>query len=158
MKLVDELLGLIDSLEEADVEYAVCGGIALAIHGVPRFTKDIDLLVRTSDLDRVRSAAHRCGFTLEGGRLTFGAGTDQVREVFRVSKASGSELLTLDLLLVSPALEDVWRSRRRTEWRERRAWVVSRDGLVRMKRIAGRPQDLVDIERILEPGAGGADE
>lgn len=41
VNLVDELRGLLESLNGAGVEYAVCGGIAVAIHGYPRFTKDI---------------------------------------------------------------------------------------------------------------------
>jgi len=149
VNLVDELLGLVESLNGAGVEYAVCGGIAVAIHGYPRFTKDIDLLIRASDLDRVRTAAKPRGFVLEGGRLCFGAGTQKEREVFRLSKADGPELLTLDLLLAGPALEEVWNSRQRVEWRGQRVWVVSRDGLVRMKRMAGRLQDLADVEHLL---------
>lgn len=154
MDLVEELLGLIESLHDAGTEYAVCGGIALAIHGFPRFTKDIDLLVRVADLDRVRTAASQRGYSLEGGRMSFGAGTQTAREMLRLSKAEGSDLLTLDLLLVSPALEDAWKSRWRIEWRGRQVSVVSRDGLVQMKRISGRPQDLVDVDRMLGPSEG----
>ena len=119
MNLVEELLGLVDELLAQQVEYAVCGGIALAIHGHPRFTKDIDLLIQLDDLERVRSAAHRRGFTLEGGLLRFGAGTEKDRSIFRLSKADGPEILTLDLLLVGPALAGVWETRRTVEWRGR---------------------------------------
>jgi hypothetical protein len=149
VNLVDELHSLIESLDAAGVEYAVCGGIALAIHGRPRFTKDIDLLVRAADLERVQSLAKSRGFTLEGGWLSFAPGTKEEREMLRLSKAEGSGLLTLDLFLVGPILEDVWNSRRSLEWQGRQVWAVSREGLMRMKRLAGRPQDLVDLDDLL---------
>jgi hypothetical protein len=150
VNLVDELLGLVESLNSAGVEYAVCGGIEVAIHGHPRFTKDIDLLIAASDLDRVRTAVSGRGFVLEGGRFCFGAGTQSEREMFRISRADGSDVLTLDLLLVGPVLADAWNTRQRVEWRGQPMWVVSRDGLVRMKRVSGRPQDLADVSHLID--------
>ena len=69
-------------------------------------------------------------------------------DIYRVSKASGSELLSLDLIVVSPGLKDVWESRVVFEFFDVQCPAVSRAGLIRMKTIAGRPQDLVDIERL----------
>lgn len=37
MNLKDELDSLIDALRSAGIDYAVCGGMAMAIHGHPRF-------------------------------------------------------------------------------------------------------------------------
>jgi hypothetical protein len=143
-----ELLGIVDALSLAGVEYAVCGGVALAIHGYPRFTKDIDLLVREEDLDAVRKAVAARGFTVEGGRIPFGLGRADERVVYRISKVASREVLTLDLLLVSPVLEDVWADRRVARWQGRDLQVVSRQGLATMKRLAGRDQDLVDVRRL----------
>jgi len=53
--------------------------------------------------------------------------------------------MTLDLLVVGEELQVVWDTRRRASWDGRDLAIVSREGLVTMKRIAGRPQDLVDI-------------
>ena len=44
--LIAELEQLVDALHADAAEYALCGGLALAVHGHPRATKDIDLLVR----------------------------------------------------------------------------------------------------------------
>ena len=38
LDLYDELAALLDALEAANAEYAVCGGLAMAIHGIPRAT------------------------------------------------------------------------------------------------------------------------
>jgi hypothetical protein len=51
-------------------------------------------------------------------------------------------------LLVTPQVEDVWETRETIDFLGRKLWVVSRGGLVKMKRLAGRPQDLADIERL----------
>ncbi len=44
-KLYDELRTLISALDRGKIEYALCGGIAMAIHGRPRATVDIDILI-----------------------------------------------------------------------------------------------------------------
>jgi hypothetical protein len=148
MDLYEELLGLVDALTRGGVDYAICGGIALAIHGHPRFTKDIDLLVRLEDVDAVLAAVATRGFDLLAAPMAFGAGTPQERHVRRVSKAEGAELLTLGLLIVSPALDEAWRGRGAVEWRGRRLRAVSASGLVHMKRLAGRDQDLLDVKKL----------
>ncbi len=107
MDLIEELIGLSEAFDAAAVDYAVCGGVALAIHGHPRFTKDIDILVRTEDLERALAAAATRGFTREGGKITFQTSTKDKRAMFRVSKARGARLLTLDLLLAGPGYDSI---------------------------------------------------
>ena len=157
MELLDELSGLVDALNAEGIDYAVCGGIAVAIHGHPRFTKDLDVLVQRADVDRIRAAARRCGFTLEGMPMLFGAGSKSEREILRLTKAVASETVTLDLLLVGPPLVEVWAARKATKWRGRDLWVVSREGLLHMKHLSGRPQDLVDIQALTRPDGGERD-
>jgi hypothetical protein len=69
MDLYDEFFSLIEAFDAASVPYAVCGGIAVAIHGYPRFTEDIDLLIHLSDEQRALQVAATRQFTIEGGRL-----------------------------------------------------------------------------------------
>ena len=57
MDFFQELKDLAIALDASVVDYALCGGVALAIHGVPRATQDIDLLVRPEDLSRLRDVA-----------------------------------------------------------------------------------------------------
>jgi hypothetical protein len=54
MDIREEFLSLVDVLNGSSVEYAVCGGIALLFHGVPRLTIDIDILVREQDVTEVK--------------------------------------------------------------------------------------------------------
>jgi len=45
LDLVDEFRALLDGLERDGVDYAVCGGLAFAIHARLRATIDVDLLL-----------------------------------------------------------------------------------------------------------------
>jgi hypothetical protein len=155
--LYEELLALVSSLEAQGVGYAICGGIAVAIHGYARFTRDIDVLIRRDDLERVRELARALGFDLEAGIIPFAKGTPKEREVFRVSKAVGPDLLSLDLVLVSPILEDVFSSRVFGSWQQRSLQVVSREGLAKMKRLADRDQDRLDLKQLGFADTGGID-
>jgi hypothetical protein len=146
MDLYEELLALVDRLAAEGIDYALCGGVAVAFHGHPRFTKDIDILLRPEDVDRTLDAIATLGFDLDAGTITFGTGTPEAREVRRVSKSLGPDVLTLDILLVSAVLEGVWATRGVFAWRDREIRVVSREGLVLMKRLAGRDQDLLDAK------------
>lgn len=148
LDLVAELLAIARALEQANLPYAVCGGVAVTIHGAVRSTKDIDLLVRREDREAVLAKVAELGFDLAALPMVFGAGTLGAREVQRVSKLGHSDLLTLDLLLADPIYAEAWEHRECVEWEGTSLWVVSRDGLVRMKRLAGRLQDLADIEKL----------
>ena len=148
MDLHIDLGRLVDALSRVRIEYALCGGLAVAVHGFPRSTKDIDLLVRPEDAPRIVSAVASIGFTLDAGELPFGWRGPHPRRVRRISKTEGPEVLTLDLVLLPPWLANVWDSREVIWWEGRELTVVSRDGLLEMKRIAGRPQDLADIARL----------
>lgn len=151
MELFEAFERIIDTLNANGVEYAVCGGIAVNLLGHVRATRDIDLLVRVEDVDRVRDLVKPLGFVLRSGRIPFGEGTPKAREVWRVSRAQGPSLLSLDLLVVTPVYEEVFRGRVPTSWRGRTFCVVNPAGLIAMKRLAGRPQDLADIAALETP-------
>jgi len=147
MDLLGELRNLVAAFGREQVEYALCGGVALAVHGVPRATQDIDILVRIEQLDELRAAARSCGFTLQTSAMTFsGSGIT----LYRFTKIENQQHLMLDALIAGPPLDTVWETCERLEWDEGVVNVVSRDGLITLKLAAGRPQDLVDVQRLRE--------
>jgi hypothetical protein len=148
MNLRDEFLTVLGSLADAGIEHAVCGGFAVAIHGYPRLTQDIDLLVRAADLERAREVLRRVGFTIEGGMLVFDGGRPTEHHLWRVSKADGEDLVTVDLLLAEGMLAEVWETREVHALGDRQVTVVSTSGLRRMKLAAGRRKDLDDLEQL----------
>jgi len=144
--LLDELSELISALNENQIEYAVCGGLSLAIHGFVRATVDIDILIQPESLEKTYKIAEEKGFDIRGLDISF---MERAVEIRRVSKIDADgEVLSLDLLLVTPQVEDVWETREEIDFLGNRLSVVSREGLIKMKRLAGRPQDLADIERL----------
>jgi len=143
--LVPELKNITDLMDERGIEYAVCGGLSMAILGFPRATLDIDILIRPESLDTAFEIAKQLGFEMRGLDLSFRV---QAVEIRRVSKVVGEDILSLDLLLVTPQVEDVWESRHNVKFEGRALSVVSRDGLIKLKTLAGRPQDIADIHRI----------
>ena len=148
LQIKEELLRITHCLNSANLDYALCGGLAVAVHGYPRATKDIDLLVSADQLDRVREVLASIEYDLESGEIPFDKGSHKERRIFRVSRAVGHELFTLDLILVTPVFADVWETREDIELESQRIHVVSIEGLIKMKQLASRPQDLADIDAL----------
>ncbi|MBL9013010.1 MAG: nucleotidyl transferase AbiEii/AbiGii toxin family protein [Myxococcales bacterium] len=141
----DELVALLSAFDRSNVEYALCGALALAVHGAPRATKDIDLIARKEDLETIRELVRTLGYVFEALPMEFsGSGI----EVQRFSKLVDGRPLMLDLLWLNPKLDRIWNDRISMTWEDRTLTVVSRDGLITLKLTAGRPQDLVDIQSL----------
>lgn len=145
--LFDELTHIVAALDACGVEYAVCGALALAIHGVPRATKDIDMLVQAHALERLRPAVAGCGYTIEALPMTFSTSGITVH---RFTKLDGGEAMMLDVLIADGPLGSVWATRQQLAFSAGSIGVVSRAGLITLKLAAGRPQDLADIARLQE--------
>lgn len=144
--LLDELEQIIGDLEANGIEHAVCGGLALTIHGFPRATFDIDILIRAESLERACEIAAAAGYDIRGLDVSF---KERAVEIRRVSKIDDEgEILSLDFLLVTQQVEDVWETRENFEWKDKTLWIVSREGLIKMKTLAGRAKDLIDIGRL----------
>lgn len=136
LDLESELDGVIAALTRAGVEYAVCGGVAMAVHGFTRATEDLDLIVRPEDVCRFADAVAEVGFM-----------SDTTSRLAKVDRVDG-DVLAIDLSPVMPATEHVWRTRRVITWNDRPLSLVSREGLIALKRLRATAQDLVDIERL----------
>lgn len=145
MDLFDEFVNLTAALEAVRAEYAVCGGLAMAIHGFPRATIDVDLVVPPRSVEHVLACAHNLDYSIPADPMSLAGGAVEIR---RVTKIEQNDLLSLDLILVTPALERVWNERVRIRWERGELWVVSRQGLVTMKRLRDSGQDQDDIKQL----------
>jgi hypothetical protein len=144
--LAEEFEAVISALAEHGIEYAVCGGLAMAIHGFPRATVDIDLLIPADAEERVYAAVESLGFRIRANPMHLDQGRMEIRRISKIDPAG--DTLMLDLLLVTPASEDVWRHRTTIESEFGLISVVSREGLIALKsgRMSGVDQD--DIKRL----------
>jgi hypothetical protein len=125
--IADELQKLVVVLDEREIDYALCGGMAMAVHGRLRMTIDIDLLIPSSALDEVFEIAGSLGYNIRGKDMSFASGTVEIRRVSKIDPQDG-ELLPLDLLLVTPATVNAWESRRKADWEGGKLSVVSAAG------------------------------
>jgi hypothetical protein len=148
MILSEELVAVTTALESARIDYAVCGGFAVGLHGYPRMTFDLDLLIQEADVPRFEAAVRPLGFDVVAGTFAFRRGTPQETRFWRVSKFDGPDHLVLDALLVTPVFEIVWQTRQRIRFDAHELWVVSREGLAIMKQLSGRAKDLVDLQNL----------
>ena len=149
LDLYDEFRRLLTVLEQQSIDYALCGGIAMAVHGAPRATIDIDLLIQQEALQSLITIATELGYTIRRKDLQFANGAIEIRRFSKIEPESG-DLLSLDLLLVTPEILPVWQSRITANWEGGKLSVVSRDGLIQLKQLRSSGQDLDDIKRLRE--------
>jgi hypothetical protein len=145
MKLRDEMNLLVKALSQSQIPYALCGGLAMAMHGWPRATLDIDLLVEEQSLPLIREMAKKLGYRHESGFATFSEGRVKL---FRLVKLDGEEFLPLDILLVTPDLKDAWNTRQQIDSDSGPISVVSTSGLIQMKTMRGNGTDQEDIRKL----------
>lgn len=153
LDILDELRRLVAVLDEHEVGYALCGGMAMGVHGRARTTIDIDLLIPSDSLDKVYALAKTLGYNIRGKEMSFANGAVEIRRVSKIDLEDG-ELLSLDLLLVTPEILPAWESRVIAEWEGGKLSVVSVSGLIALKQLRKSSQDLADIEALGGAGDG----
>lgn len=150
--LYAEFRTVIQAFTAGGIPYAVCGGLAYAIHVEPRATVDMDFLIQGADLFRCQRLLVDMRYTPHPRSMTFAGGAVVIHRLWKPQE-QGGDVLTIDLLIVNDeAMPGVWGSREEMRWEGLPVWVVSRDGLILLKRLRGSKQDIADIERLTEPG------
>ena len=147
MDLFEELTQLCLRLEAAGIEYALCGGLAMAVYAFPRSTLDIDIMIEAESLEGAKQVGRDLGFGIDAGLMTFRGGTVQIHRLTKIPHGSPDPLV-LDMLLVTPPVRLVWETRRRVSWEGGELPVVSPQGLIQLKSMRGSGQDRDDIEHL----------
>ncbi|MDQ7780975.1 MAG: hypothetical protein RDV41_14860 [Planctomycetota bacterium] len=137
-----ELLALFN---EVGVEYVVVGGYALAFHGAPRYTGDIDILVRpgAANARRVLEALSRFGF---GSAGVVEGDFEGQGMVVRLGVPPVQVDLTTSLTGVSA--DDVFSRKVLGRYGDVPVFYIGRDDFMRNKRAVGRKKDLADLEAL----------
>lgn len=136
---------ILSTFESERVEYLVIGAYAVAAHGHPRATGDIDLWVHPTpeNAKRVLHALKQFGAPL----------SDVDEQDFQrpnVVLQIGVSPRRIDILTAAEGLtfEDAWQDRITVEIEGVTIPLVSKEHLILNKRTLGRPQDLADIENL----------
>jgi hypothetical protein len=145
MDLLEELKNLSLTLDQRGIDYALCGGLAIAIYAKPRATLDIDIMIDPDFLSKTQKVAQELGFTLSSVPMEFKDGTVKIHRLTKIDKDS-REHLVLDLLIVTPETKKAWDERLVVQWEGGPLKVVSPKGLILLKSLRGSGQDQDDIE------------
>jgi hypothetical protein len=147
MNLSKELREFIALLNSTNVKYVVVGGHAVAFHGYPRFTGDIDFFVERSpeNAAKLERVLTDFGFAEIGLKAADFLDPETVVQLGRPPNR-------IDILTSIDGVEfqEAWNSRIKTSVGAE-LFFISKQLLVQNKRATGRTQDLADVERLMEP-------
>jgi hypothetical protein len=147
------------ALEDAGVRYLVVGGVAVVLHGHPRLTADLDLVLA---LDRANVEAAAEALRDLGYRPRAPVAIEDLADASRrrawidekgltvLSLASAEFPLTeVDLFATEPfSFDDAYARALRVSISGVRVTAASIGDLIALKRAAGRPKDLADVEAL----------
>ena len=139
---------ILQELSAAEADFLIVGAYAMAAHDQPRATGDIDIWIRPSpaNAQRVLSALVRFGAPL--AELSV-ADLSNPGVVFQM----GLPPNRIDILtaISGVTFDEAWPNRLTIEQDSLRYHVIGKEDLIRNKRAAARPKDLVDAD-VLESG------
>jgi hypothetical protein len=136
-------------LEFADgkVEFVIVGAFAVAYHGVPRATGDMDVFVKPSpeNAKRVFDALVRFGAPLASAGVK-----PEDFETPGIVYQIGQPPRRIDVLteISGVSFDEAWATRQSVHFEGRVVHFIGRDELLRNKKAAGRPKDLADLFRL----------
>ncbi len=134
--------------EQARIPYAVMGGLAVRLYGLPRPTFDLDytILLDREQLpglfDRVESLGYSVASPYRAGWVDEVAGLPLIKFGLYVK----DHLIDIDVFLAETPFQRQVLNRRRKELVEGlMLWVVTVEDLILLKSLAKRPKDMLDI-------------
>lgn len=138
-----DLTELVATLNSHNLEFIIVGAHALAFHGIPRFTEDIDLFVRRTkeNVKRLADALSESAITLdESGQRAF---CEDERGMIVI----GNEPNRADILnfLSGIEFEEAWENKVAGEIAGIAVYYISKDDYRKTKLAAGRPKDIADL-------------
>ncbi len=151
-KLDDVARRFVALLDQFGAPYAIMGGMAVRLYGLPRATYDVDF-VATIPRDRLAQlfiAADQRGFAIPDAQRT--GWIDSVRSfaVIKFQSYADQRSVDVDVFLVeSPFQQSVLKRRQLVSVDGWDAWYVTAEDLILLKLLAGRKKDQADVADIL---------
>ena len=147
MEVQKDFKELLELFNAHHVEFLIVGGYALALHGFPRYTGDIDILIQP-DLEN----ANRILKALDA----FGFGSIGLREEDLTTPGKVIQLgyppVRVDIMtsLSGVSWEDACRGRVKGNYGDIQIFYIGRDQLIANKKTTARKKDLADLEALGE--------
>lgn len=145
MNLEEDLREFIELLNAHNVRYIVVGAHAVAYHGYPRFTADIDFFLEISDenAERIVNVLKQFGFGDLGLSKEDFLEEDQV-----IQLGVAPNRIDLMTILSGVDFKEAWATREQAEIDGLNVPMISKELLKRNKAASGRTKDLADIEEL----------
>jgi hypothetical protein len=145
MEIQPDFKDLFALLNEHKVEYLIVGGYALAFHGAPRYTGDIDVFVRPHSENAERVLRALAAFDFQVPNLT----VDDFQNPNNVVQL-GVLPVRVDLItsLTGVSWEEADASKEAGSFGDVPVHYIGRDQFIANKRATGRKKDLADIEAL----------
>jgi predicted nucleotidyltransferase len=132
-------------LNTAGVRYLIVGAHAVSFHVEPRTTKDLDIWVdhAAENVNRLYAALAQFGAPLEGINTKDFCNPEIVYQI-------GLPPNRIDIImgLEGISFEEAWHNCVQTAYGGERIFMIGREDLIKVKRIAARPQDLEDVQAL----------
>ena len=139
-----EFRELLSTFNERGVRYLIVGAFAVMIYSEPRWTKDLDIWVEASAENAQRVFAALRDFGAPLNELT----TKDFEEPGFYQMGRPPARIDILMSLEGIDFEDAWENRTSDYFRGVPVHYIGRDDLIRNKELAGRHQDLADIENM----------
>lgn len=140
---------LFKALNEAGARYLVIGAHAVMFHSEPRYTKDLDVWVEptSGNSQHVWAALHAFAAPLREVLPDDFSNPDVVFQM-------GREPNRIDVLTSVAGVKflSAWKRRIRSSYGNQPIFVIGREDLIRNKKAAGRPRDLLDAQKLIQWG------
>lgn len=147
LTLLDEFRQVITALNEEKIEYAICGGIAMAIHGFLRTTVDIDIVILQENIQITKQVLLKYGYSIESNPMNFSNSDTIIHRITKLDPVS-EDFLVLDILEVTNSMKEIWENRIQIDWTFGSISVIDKKGLIAMKKKRNSKIDQEDIERL----------
>ena len=136
--------GLLKLLKEHRVRFVVIGATAFPVHGYSRSTLDIDIFIEPNikNAEKTLNALKYFGYDV----------TDvKIDDLLTKKLLIRQYLVETDIhpFVKGANFEDVWKNRVRAKYGNTFVCFASLDDLIKMKKAAGRPQDLEDLKYLI---------
>ena len=133
---------LFAALNAAGAEFMVVGGYALAVHGHPRFTKNLEVWVRADPVN-----AQKVWVALDAFGAPWGSLTLEDLSAPGIVFQMGLPPNRIDVLtgIDGVGFQEAWDRKLESTYGDQPVAVIGRDDLIRNKLATGRPQDTLDV-------------
>lgn len=146
MNLYDEFSGIVKTFQKRKVRFAVVGGLAMAFHDEPRFTRDIDILLHSEDEEKMVAGMISLGYFESAKPWKF---TNAPIVLRRFVKAEGEEFIPVDILVgQTKRIDAIVDNAVSHAWSKGKVKVATREDIIKLKKGRGSDQDKVDIRKL----------